>query len=239
MQVPCYRREQEAIPHGPAKVGRRRQSRRVSDLPIDSVAIQFVYHARFRRFTFGSAAIPTTGRGSGILLDRQNLVFAGSVAGTVEPTHRRPIAFDKGGKRRANTPAAPEASRGVRPGRKPKTGPHKKTQKQGSVLTFGVLSKICRSRKQLAIFEQAAPANRERPRRSFVLLVAREAQAQRPRARCQARSRRSGGSRRAAAALQRGSGHQKTAVEPNLDVARPKLSGLQSGQGGGFERRRP
>ena len=83
-----------------------------------------------------------TARGFGIPLDRQNSVFAGSAAGTVGPPHRRPIVFDKSGKRRANTPAAPEASRGVRPGLKPKTGPYKETRKQGSVLTFGVLSKI-------------------------------------------------------------------------------------------------
>jgi hypothetical protein len=100
------------------------------------VAIQFIYHARFRRFRFGSAAIPTTGRGSGILLDRQNLVFAGSVAGTVEPTHRRPIAFDKGGKHRANTPAAPEESQGVHSELKLKTGPHNITQKPELVLTL-------------------------------------------------------------------------------------------------------
>jgi hypothetical protein len=163
----------------------------------------FVYHARFRRFASASAAIPTTGRGSGIPLDRQNLVFAGSVAGTVEPTHRRPIAFDKGGKHRANTPAAPEKSQGVRSELKLKTGPHKTTQKPELVLTL-------RSSQDLTIaktgcqFRSAVPANRERPRRRFVLLVAREAQAQRLRARCQARSRRGAGSPRAGTALQRG-----------------------------------
>ena len=93
--------------------------------------------------------MPATGRGFGIPLDRQNSVFAGSAASTVGPPHRCPIVFDKSAKRRANTPAAPEASRGVHPGRKPKTVRHKKTQKQGSVLTFGVLSKICRSRERL------------------------------------------------------------------------------------------
>src|ERR1700736_2903879 len=98
----------------PATVGCQRQSRRVSPLAIDIVPMQFVNHARCRRFRFASAVIPTTGRGSGIPLDRQNLVFAGFVASTVEPTHRRPIAFDNSGKRRAYTPAAPEESLGVR-----------------------------------------------------------------------------------------------------------------------------
>jgi hypothetical protein len=137
--------------------------------------MQLVNHTGFRRFTLASAAIPATGRGFGIPFDRQHSVFAGSVAGTVEPPHRRPIVFGKSAKRRANTPAVPEGSRGVRPGLKPKTGPYKQTQKQGSVLTFGVLSEICRSRKQAATFSSAMPANRERPRRSFVLSGGRKA----------------------------------------------------------------
>ena len=62
-----------------------------------------------------SAVIPATGRDSGIPFDRQNLVFAGAGASTVELPHRRPVVFGKSGKRRAYTPAAPGESRGIRP----------------------------------------------------------------------------------------------------------------------------
>src|ERR1700736_2312330 len=113
----------------PATVGCQRQSRRVSALAIDIVPMQFVNHARCRRFRFASAAIPTTGRGSGIPLDRQNLVFAGSVASTVEPTHRRPIVVDNSGRRRACTPAAPEAFQRVCSELELKTGPYRETLK--------------------------------------------------------------------------------------------------------------
>ena len=70
-----------------------------------------------------SAVIPATGRDSGIPFDRQNLVFAGAVASTVELPHRRPVVFGKSGKRRAYTPAAPGESLGIRPALKQKTGP--------------------------------------------------------------------------------------------------------------------
>ena len=192
--------------------------------------------AGFKRHMLAPAAIPATGRGFGIPLDRQNSVFAGAAASTVGPPHRRPIVFDKSGKRRANTPAAPEASRGVRPGRKPKTGPHKKTQKQGSVLPFGVLSKICRSRKHVPICKEAAPANRERPSRSLVLSGARQA--------C-------GGciDRRALGAVADHEGRCRLAARigqlkkrrrAESGVARPKISGLQSRrEGGRLDRRQP
>jgi len=60
------------------------------------------------------AVIPATGRGSGIPFDRQNSVFAGSVASTVEPPHRRPIVAGRSGRHRAYTPAAPGESLVVR-----------------------------------------------------------------------------------------------------------------------------
>ena len=138
----------ESLIHKFGIVARRRLSLTSSPVTINPVAMQFD-DAGFRRFTLSSAALPATARGSGIPFDRQNSVFACSAASTVGPPHRRPVVFDKSGKRRANTPAAPEASPGVRPGRRPKTGPHKKTRKRGSVLTFGVLSKICRSQNRL------------------------------------------------------------------------------------------
>src|SRR5437773_1567286 len=87
-----------------------------------------------------SAVIPATGRDSGIPFDRQNLVFAGAVASTVELPHRRPVVFGKSGRHRAYTPAAPGESRDIRPALKQKTGPQEITQKQARVLTFGVLS---------------------------------------------------------------------------------------------------
>ena len=160
------------------------------------MAVLLVNHAIHAR-----AAIPATGRGSGIPFDRQNSVFAGSAASIAGLPHRRPVVFGKSAKRRANRHAAPAESRAVRPGLKPKTCSYKKTQKQGSALTFGVLSKIGRSRKTVAIFEPAMPANCERPRRSFVQSGARRTVRRLYR---EARRRRGGRSRETAAALQRG-----------------------------------
>jgi hypothetical protein len=104
------------------------------------------------------APIPITCRGSGTPFDRQNLVFAGAVASTVEPPHRRPVLFGKSGKRRANRPAAPEESLVVHSELKQKIGPYKRTQKQGRVLPFGVPSRIGHRRKHTAI-----PARQCRP----------------------------------------------------------------------------
>jgi hypothetical protein len=111
--------------------------------------------------------IPTTGRGSGIPFYRQNSVFAGSAAGTAGPLHRRPVVFGKNAKRRANTPAVPGGSL-VRLGQKPMTSPYRQTQKQGSALTFGVLFQNLSIAKSGCHVRTAMPANRERPRRSFV-----------------------------------------------------------------------
>jgi hypothetical protein len=48
------------------------------------------------------------------------------------------------------------------------TSPYKQTQKQGSALTFGVLFQNLSIAKSGCHVRTAMPANRERPRRSFV-----------------------------------------------------------------------
>ena len=88
---------------------------------------------------FCPATIPPTGRGSGIPFDRLNSIFAGAVAGTAEPPNHRRVAVGKSGKRRADTPAAPEGFLVVRSGPEQRTGRQKITQRQARVLTFGVL----------------------------------------------------------------------------------------------------
>src|ERR1700676_1230963 len=118
-----------------------------------------------------SVAIRLTGRGSEIPFDRQNLVCAGAAASTVEPTRRRPIVGDNSGKRRAYTPVAPGESQGVRPELKPGIGRYKKTQKQPRVLTFENPFRNWRSAKIYCHSRSAAPGNRERPSRGFVLSV--------------------------------------------------------------------
>src|SRR6266403_5084158 len=121
---------------------------------------------------FCPATIPPTGRGSGIPFDRLNSIFAGAVAGTAEPPNHRRVAVGKSGKRRADTPAAPEGFLVVRSGPEQRTGRQKITQRQARVLTFGVPSRIGDRRSNPAF---AVPANRERPRRGFVLSAVRAA----------------------------------------------------------------
>ena len=126
---------------------------------------------------FCPATIPPTGRGSGIPFDRLNSIFAGAVAGTAEPPNHRRVAVGKSGKRRADTPAAPEGFLVVRSGPEQRTGRQKITQRQARVLTFGVPSRIGDRRSNQAF---AVPANRERPRRGFVRSAARAASPTRP-----------------------------------------------------------
>ena len=154
--------------------GSARQSRGCVEVRLDcfvALLLAIAGTAPPRMHACCSVAISPTGRGSGIPFDRQNLVDAGAVAGTVEPPRRRPIAGGKSGKRRAYTLAAPEGSQGVRSELKPGIGRYKKTQKQRRVLTFESPFRNWRAAKIYCHSRSAVPANRERPSRGFVLSV--------------------------------------------------------------------
>jgi hypothetical protein len=114
-----------------------------------------------------SPRFPATCRGSGIPFDRQSSVLPGSVVSTVERLHRRPTVSDKSGKRRANTPSAPENSQNDHLEPKLKRGPRRVMQEPRLVWAFVGPPRVWRS---------GVPANRKRsgagnrptpPRRNF------------------------------------------------------------------------
>jgi hypothetical protein len=102
-----------------------------------------------------SPRFPATCRGSGIPFDRQSSVLPGSVVSTVERLHRRPTVSDKSGKRRANTPSAPENSQNDHLEPKLKRGPRRVMQEPRLVWAFVGPPRVWRS---------GVPANRKRSR---------------------------------------------------------------------------